>query len=41
LAILLGAEINSEIQAAIAERRMKASGEIPEETSAEPSMPPV
>jgi membrane protein len=37
LAILLGAEINSEIQAAIAEQALKQSGEIPEEASAEPA----
>lgn len=39
LMILLGAEINSEIQAAIAERRLKASGEIPADACAEPVLP--
>jgi membrane protein len=34
--LLLGAEINSEIQAAIAEKALKQAGEIPPETSAEP-----
>jgi membrane protein len=37
LAILLGAEINSEIQAAIAEQALKKAGEIPAEASAEPA----
>jgi membrane protein len=37
LMILLGAEINSEIQAAIAERELKDSGEIPADASAEPA----
>lgn len=41
LIILLGAEINAEIQAAIAERQLKASGEIPADACAEPEMPPV
>ena len=36
LAILLGAEINSEIQAAIAEQALKQAGEIPDEACAEP-----
>jgi len=36
LMLLLGAEINSEIQALIAENAMKASGELPAEACAEP-----
>jgi membrane protein len=41
LMILLGAEINSEIQGAVAEKGLKQTGEIPAETSAEPNMPPI
>jgi membrane protein len=36
LMLLLGAEINSEIQAAVAEKQMKDSGAIPEHVCAEP-----
>jgi membrane protein len=36
LMLLLGAEINSEIQALIAENAMKAAGELPPEACAEP-----
>ena len=36
LMLLLGAEINSEIQAVVAEKRMKDAGEIPADVSAEP-----
>ena len=36
LMLLLGAEINSEIQAAVTERQMKDAGEIPENVTAEP-----
>jgi membrane protein len=36
LMLLLGAEINSEIQAAVLENQLKQAGEIPLETSAEP-----
>jgi membrane protein len=38
LMLLLGAEINSEIQAAVAEKKLKASGEIPVEVVAEPAV---
>jgi membrane protein len=38
LMLLLGAEINSEIQAAVMEKKMKAAGEIPPEVSAEPEV---
>jgi membrane protein len=41
LMILLGAEINSEIQGAVAEKNLKQAGEISAEISAEPDMPPV
>jgi membrane protein len=36
LMLLLGAEINSEIQAAVMEKKMKEAGEIPADVSAEP-----
>jgi membrane protein len=36
LMLLLGAEINSEIQAAVTEKKMKEAGEIPAHVSAEP-----
>jgi hypothetical protein len=35
----LGGEINSEIQAAVMERRLKAAGEIPPAAHAEVSLP--
>jgi membrane protein len=38
LMLLLGAEINSEIQALIAENEMKAAGEIPADACAEPAV---
>ncbi len=38
LMLLLGAEINSEIQAAIAEKQMKDCGAIPEHVTAEPGL---
>lgn len=38
LMLLLGAEVNSEIQAAVMEKRMKAAGEIPPHVSAEPAI---
>jgi membrane protein len=38
LMLLLGAEINSEIQAAVVEKKMKEAGEIPDEASAEPGL---
>jgi membrane protein len=39
LMLLLGAEINSEIEAAAAERRLKAAGAIPPSTSTDPMAP--
>jgi hypothetical protein len=36
--LLLGAEINSEIQAAVMEKRLKTAGVIPAEVVAEPEM---
>lgn len=39
LMLLAGAEINSEIQAAIIEKRLKAEGKISSDTAAEPSHP--
>jgi len=36
LTLLLGAEVNSEIQAAVAERLLKAQGSVPESATAEP-----
>lgn len=36
LMLLAGAEVNSEIQAAVAEKRLKQSGQIPREETAEP-----
>jgi membrane protein len=41
LMLLLGAEINSEIQAAVMEKKMKEAGEIPAQTAAEPGAAPV
>ena len=38
LMLLLGAEINSEIQAAVVEKQMKACGAIPEHVTAEPGV---
>jgi membrane protein len=38
LMLLLGAEINSEIQAAVMEKRLKTAGVIPAEVVAEPEM---
>jgi membrane protein len=38
LMLLLGAEINSEIQAAVMEKKMKAAGVIPAEVMAEPAV---
>jgi membrane protein len=38
LMLLLGAEINSEIQAAVMEKKLKAAGEIPPEVVAEPGL---
>jgi len=35
LMLLLGAEVNSEIEAAAAERRLKETGAIPQATTAE------
>ena len=40
LMILAGAEINSEIQAAVVEKRMKENGELPLHATAEPGTPP-
>lgn len=40
LMLLLGAEVNSEIEAAVAERGMKKAGEIPQQTAAEPGTQP-
>lgn len=40
LMLLVGAEINSEIQAAVAEKKMKQVGEIPPTVSAEPGTAP-
>jgi membrane protein len=39
LALLFGAEINSEIQAAVAEKHLKRSGELPREVSTDPKHP--
>jgi membrane protein len=39
LMLLLGAEINSEIQAVVAEKRLKDAGEIPPSTTPEPATP--
>lgn len=39
LTLLAGAEINSEIQAVLAERRLKASGEVPTEATTDPEHP--
>ncbi|MES2393258.1 MAG: YihY/virulence factor BrkB family protein [Acidobacteriota bacterium] len=39
LMLLIGAEINSEIQAAVAEQAMKQAGEIPQQVSPEPGTP--
>ena len=39
LMILAGAEINSEIQAAVVEKRMKETGELPLHAAAEPGEP--
>jgi len=39
LMLLLGAEINSEIEAAAAERRLKEAGEIPTSTTTDPKAP--
>jgi membrane protein len=36
LMLLIGAEVNSEIQAAVTEKHLKEAGEIPEQVSAEP-----
>jgi hypothetical protein len=36
--LLLGAEINSEIQAAVVEKKLKDCGEIPAGAAAEPGM---
>jgi membrane protein len=41
LTLLAGAEVNSEIQAAVIERQLKAAGELSPEISAEPGAPPV
>ena len=41
LMLLLGAEINSEIQAAVAEKKLKDAGIVPEQVSAEPGTAPV
>lgn len=41
LMILAGAEINSEIQAAVVEKRMKENGELPLHATAEPNTPPI
>jgi len=38
LMLLLGAEINSEIQAAVMEKKLKEAGEIPPEVAAEPGL---
>jgi membrane protein len=38
LMLLLGAEINSEIQAAVVEKRLKEAGTIPGNASTEPEM---
>lgn len=38
LMLLLGAEINSEIQAAVAEKHLKEAGQIPAEVAAEPAV---
>ncbi|SEG47251.1 membrane protein [Bryocella elongata] len=40
LMLLLGAEVNSEIEAAVAERGMKREGAIPQQVSAEPGTQP-
>ena len=40
LMLLLGAEINSEIQAAVMEKKLKEAGEIPPEVVAEPGLAP-
>jgi membrane protein len=40
LTLLIGAEINSEIQAAVAEKALKEAGEIPQLVSPEPGTPP-
>jgi membrane protein len=40
LMLLLGAEVNSEIQAAVAEKQLKESGSIPPEVDAEPEIAP-
>ena len=37
--ILAGAEINSEIQAAVMEKRMKEAGELPLHATADPENP--
>jgi membrane protein len=39
LMLLLGAEINSEIEAAVAERKLKAAGAIPEHATTDPKAP--
>ena len=38
LMLLLGAEVNSEIQAAVAEKKLKDSGAIPQDVDAEPKI---
>ena len=38
LMLLLGAEVNSEIQAAVAEKQLKESGVLPPEVEAEPEV---
>jgi membrane protein len=38
LMLLLGAEVNSEIQAAVAEKTLKDSGAIPQSVDAEPKL---
>jgi membrane protein len=38
LMLLLGAEINSEIQAAVVEKKLKDAGVIPEHVTAEPQV---
>jgi membrane protein len=38
LMLLLGAEVNSEIQAAVAEKKLKNSGTIPHDVDAEPKI---